>query len=76
MPVAKDLLMQARALAHEQSALLFELRACRELVSLFGRDADGAAHRERLAGVIGQFREGHDYPDLVRARAALAQAGG
>ncbi len=73
---AKTLLMQARALAHDQSALLFELRACRELVRLFGHESDGAAHREMLAGVIGQFREGHDYPDLVRARAALAQAAG
>jgi class 3 adenylate cyclase/tetratricopeptide (TPR) repeat protein len=76
LPAAKDLLLKARALACEQSALLFELRACRELVRLFGRDAGGSAHREKLAGVIGQFREGHDYPDLVRARAALAQAGG
>ena len=73
---AKGLLMQATALAHDQSALLFELRACRELVRLFGRDADGAAHRERLAGVIKQFREGRDYPDLVRARAVLETAGG
>ena len=71
---AKTLLVQARALSHDQSALLFELRACRELVRLFGREADGAAHREMLAGVLHQFREGHDYPDLVRARAALAQA--
>jgi len=71
---AKTLLMQARALAHDQSALLFELRACRELVRLFGRDADGAAHREMLAGVIHQFREGLECPDLVRARASLAEA--
>lgn len=60
---AKGLLMQARALAHDRSALLFELRASRELVRLFGQDDDGAAHREMLAGVIKQFREGRDYPD-------------
>ena len=60
---AKGLLMQARALAHNRSALLFELRASRELVRLFGQDDDGAAHREMLAGVIKQFREGRDYPD-------------
>jgi len=71
---AKTLMVQARALAHDQSALLFELRACRELVRLFSRDADGAAHWERLAGVLHQFREGLDCPDLVRAKASLAEA--
>ncbi len=63
-------LHQARELAHQQGALLFELRAALDLARL-GEDANSAA---RLSAVIGRFPPGVGYPELNDAQALLAGA--
>jgi DNA-binding winged helix-turn-helix (wHTH) protein/tetratricopeptide (TPR) repeat protein len=58
-------------IAHEQSSLLLELRATLSLYSLSPAPKRKRI-REELARLLSQFQEGHDTPDLLEAKAALA----
>jgi DNA-binding winged helix-turn-helix (wHTH) protein/predicted ATPase len=62
---------QALALAHEQQARLFELRAALSLARLPAPAAKRQAARRRLAEVYAWFSEGFELPDLVEARGFL-----
>jgi predicted ATPase len=67
---------EAIAIAQQQSAKLWELRAATSLVRLRrdqGRSAEG---RDLLAPVYGWFTEGFDTPDLREAKALLDELGG
>lgn len=62
---------QAINIAEQQGAKLVSLRAAANLASLYqsqGKDADAEA---LLRPIYDWFAEGFDYPDLLRARAAL-----
>jgi hypothetical protein len=62
---------RALALAHEQGARFYELRAATSLARLCrGRPNEGGA-RAGLARVYAEFAEGFDTPDLRAAAAAL-----
>lgn len=67
---AEARLEQALALAHAQKTPAWALRALTSLVQLGGPRA--AARRDRLAAVLGRFREGLDTRDLRAASAVLA----
>ncbi len=61
---AEHELNQALTIAHEQGAMLFELRAARSLARIW-RDQDRqAAAREVLRPVYDRFSEGLDTSDL------------
>jgi class 3 adenylate cyclase len=57
---------EALAIAREQGALLWELRAAVALARLLGAPA-----RAELQGVYDRFEEGFDQPDLMTAKALL-----
>jgi predicted ATPase len=66
---------EAIAVALEQNAKMWELRAATSLARLScdrGRDAEA---RDVLAPVLGSFTEGFDLPDLQDAKALLDQLG-
>jgi predicted ATPase len=63
------------AIARSQSALLFELRAARDLAFLLRDRGRVAEARGLLAPVYASFTEGFAFPDLVGARALLEELG-
>ena len=72
---AEVLYRQAIAIAEQQGALLFSLRAATALARLRqrqGREDEGNAV---LRPIYARFTEGFDYPVLVRARALLERCG-
>src|SRR5687768_16525243 len=61
----------ALEIARSQSALLWELRAARDLARLRRDQGRIAEARDLLAPVYASFTEGFAFPDLVEARALL-----
>ncbi|NNG21995.1 ATP-binding protein [Telluria aromaticivorans] len=68
---AAVLLARARSLAHEQGALLWELRSACSQVRLAQRLGRTGASVAELGGVLARFPEGPDVADLRLARALL-----
>jgi predicted ATPase len=66
---------RALEIASAQSALLFELRAARDLARLLRGQGRAAEARDLLAPVYARFTEGFGFPDLVEARALLDELG-
>jgi tetratricopeptide (TPR) repeat protein len=66
---------RAIEIARAQSALLFELRAAADLARLLRDQGRVAEARDLLAPVYAAFTEGFAFPDLVEARALLADLG-
>jgi predicted ATPase len=60
-------------IAHNQSARLFELRAATSLARLWSVRGRCAAARELLWPIYAWFSERGDIPDLLEARALLAE---
>ncbi|THD60573.1 winged helix-turn-helix domain-containing protein [Phenylobacterium sp.] len=69
---AVDSLTEALETSSAQGALSWELRAA---LSLARCQSNTAASAERLASVVGRFREGFDTADLRAANALLAERG-
>jgi predicted ATPase len=70
---AEAALERAIAIAREQHARTFELRAATVLGRLWaGRNEQGRAH-DRLHDILGGLREPEDVPDVRRARACLKE---
>ncbi|HEX2646637.1 MAG TPA: tetratricopeptide repeat protein, partial [Candidatus Dormibacteraeota bacterium] len=67
---AEELYRKALAIAEEQGAKLWELRAAASLAEL---DRDSVSERERLASICGWFTEGLDTPDVTGAKALLTE---
>jgi ATP/maltotriose-dependent transcriptional regulator MalT len=63
------------ALAREQQARCFELRAALALARLLQSQGRRAEARRMLAEIYNWFTEGHDTADLIEARAMLADLG-
>ena len=61
----------AIALARQQGALFWELRAALSLAGLPGGASETAEARDALALVVGQFNEGFDTDDMLAARRRL-----
>jgi predicted ATPase len=73
-PVAAEAsLRQAIAVAHRQSARLWELRAATSLTCLWRDQGKRTEARELLAPIYGWFTEGFDTPVLQDAKALLDQ---
>jgi predicted ATPase len=62
---------QAIAVAREQDAKMWELRAATSLAGWWHDRGRGEEARDLLAPVLGWFTEGSDLPDLQRAQALL-----
>ena len=65
---AAECFERAIAIAAEQQALLFELRAATSLFRV-----RGTAVRERVVHLVDRFAAGDECPDLHAARALLAR---
>jgi hypothetical protein len=72
-PSAATDFAQALQLAHQQEALLLELRAADGLARLAARSGDVAEALATLGGLYARFTEGRDTPHLRAARATLAE---
>jgi predicted ATPase len=70
---AERALVLARQLAAEQRAMLYQLRATRDLARLWADQGQRQQARDLLAPVYGWFTEGLDLPDLVEAKALLEE---
>jgi tetratricopeptide (TPR) repeat protein len=70
---AEDSFQHAMALAQQQSAKLWELRAALELTRLWRDQRKRTEARDLLAPVFAWFTEGFDTPVLQEARALLDQ---
>ena len=70
---AEELYRKALAIAEEQEAKLWELRAATSLARLWGDQARPAEACDLLAPVYGWFTEGFDTADLKEAKALLDQ---
>jgi predicted ATPase len=68
---AEACLQQALAVAREQEAKLFELRASTSLARLWRDQGKRDEARDLLAPVYGWFTEGFDTGDLKEAKALL-----
>ncbi|MBB4864133.1 putative ATPase [Pseudomonas nitritireducens] len=68
---AQTLLNRALALAREQGALAWELRAATSLARLLLSQGRAAEAGRQLAAVCQRFAEGHASPDLRKARECL-----
>jgi TolB-like protein/predicted ATPase len=68
---AETELQRALAIARDQSAKLFELRAAASLARLWAAQGKCAEARDLLAPVYGWFTEGFDTPDLKQAKVLL-----
>jgi class 3 adenylate cyclase/predicted ATPase len=72
---AEDFYRKALAIAEEQEAKLWELRAAVNLARLRCDQGRHAEARDLLAPVYGWFTEGFDTPDLKEAKALLDELG-
>jgi predicted ATPase len=70
---AEGLYRQAWSIAHEQEAMLWELRAAVSLARLRRDQGRPAEARDLLAPSYGWFTEGFDTPDLKEAKALLGE---
>src|SRR5215467_5418920 len=68
---AEELYHIALAIAREQQAKLWELRAAASLALLRGDQGSRTKARDVLAPVYGWFTEGFDTPDLKEAKTLL-----
>jgi predicted ATPase len=68
---AEELYHRALAIAREQQAKLWELRAAASLARLWRDQGRRANARELLVPIYGWFTEGFDTPDLKEAKAPL-----
>jgi class 3 adenylate cyclase/tetratricopeptide (TPR) repeat protein len=69
------LLQTSLALAREQGALLWEVRAASDLARLLRSQGRPEAARRALAQVVGRLNEGLDVPDFRSARDLLRELG-
>jgi class 3 adenylate cyclase/tetratricopeptide (TPR) repeat protein len=67
----EDCFQKAIAVAQEQEAKWWELRAVSGLAAIWRDQGRGREAHDRLARVYGWFTEGFDIPDLVEARLLL-----
>ena len=72
--VAEACFLQAIAVAQDQQAKSWELRATLSLYRLWQRMGRGEEAHARLAAVYGWFTEGFDAPDLREAKALLSES--
>jgi predicted ATPase len=68
---AEDHFKRALAVAHQQQAKSFELRASMSLARLWRDQGKAPQAREMLASVYGWFTEGFDTLDLKEAKTLL-----
>ncbi|MBC9032652.1 winged helix-turn-helix domain-containing protein [Sphingomonas sp. JC676] len=68
---AEEYFKQSMALAREQSALSYELRAGLELAQIWIREGRVQRARDLIAPIYSRFSEGFETPDLVLAREML-----
>jgi predicted ATPase len=68
---AEGTLEQALAVARDQRAHMWELRAAKDLARLWREHGRREAARDLLAPIYGCFTEGFDTPDLKEARVLL-----
>ena len=68
---AEEMYRKALAIADEQEAKLWELRAAASLARLLCDQGRGGEARDLLVPVYGWFTEGFDTPDLKEAKALL-----
>ena len=73
---AEACFQQALAIAHQQQATSWELRAAMSLARLWQQQGKGAAARDLLAPISGWFTEGFDPADLQEAKALLEELAG
>jgi predicted ATPase len=73
LAAAETSFRDAIALARQQNAKLFELRASTSLARLSRDQGRRAEARDLLAPVYARFTEGFDAPDLVEAKALLEE---
>ena len=71
-----SLLQQALAIARQQPAKSWELRAAMSLARLWQQQGQRAAARDLLAPIYGWFTEGFDTADLQEAKALLSELAG
>ena len=62
---------RAIAIAREQGARLWELRAARDLARCWAEQGEQRKARSLLAPIYGRFTEGLDMPDLIEAKVLL-----
>ena len=72
---AQNCFQQALALARDQGARLWELRAARSCARLWSGCGRREQARELIAPVVGSFEQGFDAPDLQEANALLDRLG-
>ena len=70
---AEACFLQAIAVAQQQSAKSWELRASVSLARLWQRQGKQAQARHLLAEIYGWFTEGFDTKDLQEAKALLSE---
>ena len=70
---AEACFQQALAMARQQPAQSWELRAAMSLARLWQRQGQRAAARQVLAEIYGWFTEGFDTADLTEARTLLEE---
>jgi DNA-binding SARP family transcriptional activator/predicted ATPase len=72
-PGAEACFLQAIAMARDQQAKAWELRATVSLCRLWQRTGRREAGRDLLAGIYSKFAEGFDTPDLREAKSLLGE---
>jgi predicted ATPase len=73
---AEACFQQARAIARQQQAQSWELRAAMSLARLWQQQGKRAEVRDLLAPIYGWFTEGFDTTDLQEAKGLLEELGG
>ena len=70
---AEKFFQKSIATARTQSAKSLELRAAIDLARLWQRQGKAAQARKMLSSIRSWFREGLDTPDLIDAKALIAE---
>jgi predicted ATPase len=68
---AEEYLERSMALAREQSALSYELRAALQLAQIWTGKGEVERARDLVRPIYNRFSEGFGTPDLIQARAML-----